>query len=66
MDWNSIMAFISGVGFPIFACCMMWKQNGKFQSTLEEIAKTMALLTERIKDIENHLSKEKKDDGDEG
>lgn len=65
MDWNTIGQFISTVGFPIAAASAMFWQNGKFQKTLEDISKTMAILTERIKDIETHLHKEEtKKDGD--
>lgn len=64
MDWNLIMTFISGVGFPIFACCMLWKKEEKLVATLGDMSNTLVLLTERINDIENHIRKEEvKKDG---
>ena len=56
MNIDSIVSIISSVGFPIFACIVMFKQNGELQKTLSDISNTMTLLTERIKDVENKLN----------
>jgi hypothetical protein len=56
MNIDSIVSIISSVGFPIFACIVMFKQNEELQKTLSDISNTMTLLTERIKDVENKLN----------
>lgn len=56
MNVDSIVSIISSVGFPIFACIVMFKQNEELQKTLSDISNTMTLLTERIKDVENKLN----------
>lgn len=58
MDFNAIKEFITGIGFPIFACCVMFKQNGKMQETLASIETAMTSMTERLKDIEVKINKE--------
>lgn len=55
MEIENLVSIISSVGFPIFACIIMFKQNGDLQKTLNDISVTMALLTERIKDVENKV-----------
>ncbi len=55
MEIESIVSIISSVGFPIFACIIMFKQNSDLQKTLNDISVTMALLTERLKDVENKI-----------
>lgn len=52
---QEIATLISSVGFPIAACVVMFMQNDKLQKTLNEIATTMAILTERVKDIESKI-----------
>lgn len=52
---QEIATLISTVGFPIACCVVMFMQNGQLQKTLNEIATTMALLTERIKNIETKM-----------
>ena len=56
MNIDSIVSIISSVGFPIFACIVMFKQNEELQKTLSDISSTMTLLTERLKDVENKLN----------
>lgn len=55
MEIESLVSIISSVGFPIFACIIMFKQNSDLQKTLNDISVTMALLTERLKDVENKI-----------
>jgi len=58
---QEIATLVSSVGFPIAACVVMFMQNDKLQKTLNEIATTMAILTERVKDIESKIdNKEEK------
>lgn len=52
MDVSTITQLISGVGFPIVCCGVLFKQNGELQKTLTEISVTLQSLTERIKSIE--------------
>lgn len=59
MDINTVSQLISGVGFPIACCIVLFKQNGDLQHTLTEISNTLQLLSERIKNLED---KEKKED----
>ena len=62
MEIESIVSIISSVGFPIFACIIMFKQNSDLQKTLNDISVTMALLTERIKDVETKIKAGEEDD----
>lgn len=62
MEIESIVSIISSVGFPIFACIIMFKQNSDLQKTLNDISVTMALLTERLKDVENKIKAGEEDD----
>ena len=52
MDINAVSSFIGSVGFPIFACCMMFVQNNKLQDTLKEISITMQKMADNIKDLD--------------
>lgn len=52
MDMNAISSFIGSVGFPIFACCMMFVQNNKLQDTLKEISITMQKMADNIEDLD--------------
>lgn len=61
MNIDSIVSIISSVGFPIFACIVMFKQNEELQKTLSDISNTMTLLTERIKDVESKLNIEEEE-----
>lgn len=52
MTPNDISQIISTVGFPIFACCVMFYQQGKMQQTLNNVNLTMQSLVDRIESIE--------------
>lgn len=56
MTINDFTQLISGVGFPIAACCVMWYQNQKMQETLCSISSTMQLLTDKIERIEDKMN----------
>ena len=53
MDVNTITQFVSGVGFPIVCCAVLFKQNGELQKTLTEISNTLQTLSERIRNLES-------------
>ena len=59
---SDIVQMISSVGFPIVACLFMFKQNNDLQKTLNEISQTMALMNERIKNIEDSFEEVDSDD----
>lgn len=52
MDLNALSQFIGTVGFPIFACCMMFVQNNKLQETLKNISVTMQKMADGIEDLD--------------
>ena len=52
MDPSMIINVISSVGFPIFACCVMFTQTNKLQDTLKEISFTMQKKADEISDID--------------
>ena len=56
MDINAVSSFIGSVGFPIFACCMMFVQNNKLQDTLKEISITMQKMADNIEDLDGKES----------
>lgn len=61
---NEIASLVTQVGFPIVACCVMWKQNNKFQDTLNDLSKTLELMNERMSNIERDI-KDCKEGSDE-
>ena len=53
MDLNAIMQAVSTVGFPIVCCCVLFVQNDKLRSTIEDITKAVTSLTDYIKNKED-------------
>ena len=49
MDFETIIATISTVGFPIVCCIVLFNQNNKLRDTLEENTKAIISLTDYIK-----------------
>ena len=49
MDFETIVATISTVGFPIVCCIVLFRQNGALRDTLEENTKAIISLTDYIK-----------------
>lgn len=49
MDFEAVIATVSTVGFPIFACVVLFNQNNKLRDTLEENTKAIIGLTDYIK-----------------
>lgn len=52
MDLNAIMQAVSSVGFPIVCCCVLFVQNDKLRSTIEENTKAVTSLRDYIKNKE--------------
>lgn len=52
MDINALTTIISSVGFPIFACCVMFSQNQNLQKTLTQISVTMQKLADDLDKLE--------------
>lgn len=60
MDMAQIIANLVGsLGFPIAACCVMFYQNGKLQSTLAELTVTLTTMNERLSDVEDAVKEAK-------
>lgn len=49
MDFETIVATVSTVGFPIVCCVVLFNQNNKLRDTLEENTKAIIGLTDYIK-----------------
>lgn len=49
MDFETIIATVSTVGFPIVCCVVLFGQNNKLRDTLEENTKAIISLTDYIK-----------------
>lgn len=58
MDFGTLQTFIGTLGFPIFACCMMFIQNNKLQDTLKDISVTMQKMADGIQDLESKEGEE--------
>ena len=56
---NAITQLISGVGFPIVCCGILFKQNSELQTTLKEISITLQSLSDRIRSIEDKVEGDK-------
>lgn len=55
MDMSTITTLISSVGFPIVACCVLFKQVDKLTGTLAELSTTLSGINKRLDDIEGKL-----------
>lgn len=49
MDFNAIITAISTVGFPIVCCGVLFIQNDKLRTTVDENTKAIISLTDYIK-----------------
>lgn len=54
---ESIVQLISNVGFPIACCIVLFMQQNKLTTTLNEISSTMNLISKRLDDIEDSVRK---------
>lgn len=52
MEVSELIQIISTVGFPIFACCVMFYQNNSLQKTLGDIQVTMQKMADNIADLD--------------
>ena len=59
MDLTAITTLISSVGFPIAACCVMFKIYYDTNATLQSIAIAMQELVNKIDDIQKDVEKVK-------
>lgn len=50
---NEFMSVISNVGFPIFACVMMFQQQKELNKAIAELSATLKTIDARIDNIEN-------------
>lgn len=57
MDFTALTQLIGSLGFPIFACCMMFMQNNKLQDTLKDISVTMQKMADNIEDLDKKDAK---------
>ena len=55
MSIEIVSQLIGSVGFPIAACIVMFFQNNKLTETLNELSKTLTVMNERIKNIEEQI-----------
>lgn len=63
MDFENIITLISNLGFPIACCVVLFIQNNKLTNTLNEISRTMGIMSERLDDIEAKMNKRRVDNG---
>ena len=63
MDFENIITLISNLGFPIACCVVLFIQNNKLTNTLNEISRTMGIMSERLDDIEAKMNKRRLDSG---
>lgn len=63
MDFNDALSAISTVGFPIFACCFLFKQNNELTKTINSLKETLVEQTTILKMLSSHI-KEKKEDNE--
>lgn len=58
MAINDIINLIGSVGFPIVACCVLFKQNDKLSTTLSELTVALQGINQRLDNIEDKVLKE--------
>ena len=63
MDFENIITLISNLGFPIACCVVLFIQNNNLTNTLNEISRTMGIMSERLDDIEAKMNKRRADNG---
>lgn len=50
---ENIVSVVSNVGFPIFACVMMFQQQKELNKAIAELSATLKTIDARIDNIEN-------------
>lgn len=58
MEYAELINLISSVGFPIFACIFLFKQNNELNKTLGELSTTLSGINQRLDNIENKVLSE--------
>lgn len=58
MAVNDIINLIGSVGFPIVACCVLFRQNDKLGTTLSELSATLQGINQRLDNIEDKVLNE--------
>lgn len=49
---EELTSLINSVGFPIVACVVMFKNNGKLVSALNDLSSTMKVIEVRLSELE--------------
>ena len=52
-NMENIVSVVSNVGFPIFACVMMFQQQKELNRAIAELSATLKTIDARIDNIEN-------------
>ena len=60
---EQLISLISNVGFPIACCVILFIQQNKLITTLNEISTTMSVMSARIDNVEDALERGFKTDG---
>lgn len=55
MNYADIVNLIGSVGFPIIACCFLFRQNEKLGKTLSELSATLTGINQRLDNIEDKV-----------
>lgn len=58
MDVNMITELLTGVGFPIACCVVLFKQNSELQTVLKDLSNTLTSLNDRVGRIESKFEEE--------
>lgn len=57
-EFSEILEGISTVGFPIFACCILFKQNNKLTETINSLKETLIEQTTILKMLSDRNKEE--------
>ena len=57
MEFQDVMNAITNVGFPIVCCGVLFKLQNNLNTTLKDLAVTLATMNVRIDNIENAVMK---------
>ena len=59
MDYSAIVSAVSSVGFPIVCCIVLFMQNDKLRTSVDENTKAIVSMTEFLKYKEDNLNERK-------
>lgn len=57
MEINTFTNLITGVGFPIACCILLFLQNNNMQKTLTDVTLAMQSIVDRLERIENSVER---------